>query len=1548
MMKRRVLSVLLCLCLLMGLVAGIQMLPVAATQQWQTGTDGVGQYTTVTEGDMAVLGVNRLAGLTPTVTDEDNTEESFGKSLAKLTDGSFGTAAGDYAATTQKSFANEWASITYDLGKDFTITNALAASPLRDTAAEGDWYLRWIRVYISDREETLYTAANLVAQALKLDTTYEDVILQPQGGSAIGRYVGFQFWVPGNRGTFDSTANLYSGTNLNFTDAGVGISKNQWGVLQIGELAVYGNEHLDWQTGTQGVGAYAPAGPADLTWQGTNRLLGLTPTVKDESGNAESFGDSVSKLTDGSFGTAAGDYAVTSEKNLSNEWASLTYDLESEVEITRLLVASPVRDTVTEGDWLLRWIQVYVSDEEDKLFSGDNLVCQALKLEDSYRNMLLQPQDGSATGRYVGFRFWVPGTRGTFDATKDLYSGTNLNFTDTGVGISKDQWGVLQIGELAVFGKDAVNWQTGTQVVGKYAAATEADLTAHGDNLLVGLTPTVTDEEATKDNFGTSLSKLTDGSFGAAVGDYAATTQKSFVNEWASLQFDLGQPTKITEMLAASPLRDTATEGDWYLRWIRVYVGHDADTLFSETNLVSQVLKLDTAYADVLLQPQGGSATGRYVGFQFWVPGARGTFDSTADLYTGTNLNFTDAGTGISKNQWGVLQIGELAVYGKAVVDEPLIIGQLPVDAYLCRPGDVANSITAGGPKYGEGDVSLYTDGDLETMASICLYEGITVEGAASTQTDLFNLAADTPWQVFIYHLGGTARVNSLSLSSASPYAAGVDFYVGQTLATLFDEANRVYTTQGEKTTLNESDQTILDPAYDAPLQTHTYNCFDVGNQPTTGRYAAFVVTRPYASTKKGWYYGRVSEMTVTGERTAPEETVNQTVVDKASGIKVTLSQLNYDDVEFFKKLGGLTVTVSDLPSTVNKQVEDNWFVADSAVYTLQLTDIAGRVLTATETGNRFWQIEFPHTVKHTQTMGLLRDNTLTRIRNAYTTGDGTVVRAGSDYTKVKNTAHITGNSLQFVYLRFNTVEDITGSAGQTGGTVTASPVNGNATSAAKNVLQYMYDLSGSRQFLTGAFDMRMDNYSYGQVKEQFGTELAIYSTKYQTEADDGTETSLRFKDVDVTNDLLEAHYKNGNILLVQDNGLPLNYFANLADAQGLGLGDSCSDIVCHWDATNTSRNAAVYNAYVQYVDDLVAALKDLESRGVEAYMLRCFVEFNNNSNPAYGATAAGRTAFINVWRQLADRLEAEGLQGYLLTYAPTAYTDTQSRYPGDDYVDVLSVTMYSSVGDDGVMGADYFKNYAWYCNTGKPIGFSELGCRSGTWASVQSENRCSWFNAIKDCVERWPQFCWVNCWDGAGYALSDYYNGTRWYGNDDGALLVNSPFSVNLKDMPDLYGDGSASVLPLVTKGASVRSYDEDGMTALRFGFDVTMSGVTMDAATYEGDFSAATITLNGQSYTVLDAGTLLVSGGMGSAVDLTVDTTNTAVKIVPAKKIYEIQGDLVTYTAVVTNIASANLSTPVIARPYVAYRADGMTQYIYGETISRSVTAVYQTAGT
>ena len=147
-----------------------------------------------------------------------------------------------------------------------------------------------------------------------------------------------------------------------------------------------------------------------------------------------------------------------------------------------------------------------------------------------------------------------------------------------------------------------------------------------------------------------------------------------------------------------------------------------------------------------------------------------------------------------------------------------------------------------------------------------------------------------------------------------------------------------------------------------------------------------------------------------------------QTVTDPATGISATISRLGSNDRSFFEGLGGLQVVRTAYPAQAQTDTLHRWLTVDSDVYTLQLVDRSGRVLTDEEMGERYWTLRFPTAAGYYQVMGLLRDGQLTYVRNSYTNAEGTLVLAGNGWG---NDATLYGNSLSFVYLRYHTLEEI-------------------------------------------------------------------------------------------------------------------------------------------------------------------------------------------------------------------------------------------------------------------------------------------------------------------------------------------------------------------------------------------------------------------------------------------------------------------------------------------------------------------------------------------
>lgn len=660
-------------------------------------------------------------------------------------------------------------------------------------------------------------------------------------------------------------------------------------------------------------------------------IAGKIPEKGD--GQTDRDGTDPASLTDDNLSTA---YSTDSGKDKYGNvdgYSRLTFTLEQKALIDRIAITS------REGtaDFYLFKGSVYISDSKDTLWDESNQVIsydyEQGKAQRSYTYTL----DKAVTGTYIGFKTWVNGT--------GWYS-------------------CARMAELAAYGEpayDAVN----AVIVPVTKEPQKTSLIAGNAN------PTVASYEFTRggdyalatDGCLPGISEENTGKLGLCTGDYA--------NTWTELTYELDAIYDIDEVLIANSVESN----DLYrLRWGRLYISETKIDLYSKKHLVAE-------YSDINLQAMllklNTPARGCYVGFSFYI------------------LPFDGKYNGVQYEQWwNTARIGELGVYGDRAKDKPenltnLIAGMKPVDMYLTEQGKP--------DRYHEGDTNGYlnpltsttilrlTDGDYDTRGS---WTHQRTDGKLPTLESRAYICTDTPWAVLIYHLGGTAEVNQIFLTSTGEsgnyYVAGVDYYVGMNLDTLFDAANRVYTTGGEKTK-RENGETVLDPAYDVKER---YIATSL-ETPKQGRYVALVVTRPDALDIQGWSEARVNEFEVYGTLQSQDETVTTVFTESTYGCTLTLSQLNYDDMSFFKNLSRLEVTRTALPDAVDTKL-DKWLKADPAekyVYTFTLYDQNGNTIDGDDVGNRTITITIPNRSGHHQTMAQLTGNTLTRVLNARTVG---------------------------------------------------------------------------------------------------------------------------------------------------------------------------------------------------------------------------------------------------------------------------------------------------------------------------------------------------------------------------------------------------------------------------------------------------------------------------------------------------------------------------------------------------------------------------------
>ncbi len=153
---------------------------------------------------------------------------------------------------------------------------------------------------------------------------------------------------------------------------------------------------------------------------------------------------------------------------------------------------------------------------------------------------------------------------------------------------------------------------------------------------------------------------------------------------------------------------------------------------------------------------------------------------------------------------------------------------------------------------------------------------------------------------------------------------------------------------------------------------------------------------------------------------------------------------------------------------------------------------------------------------------------------------------------------------------------------------------------------------------------------------------------------------------------------------------------------------------------------------------------------------------------------------------------------------------------------------------------------------------------------------------------------------------------------------------------------NGKLTTAPLTQAlGAQVRA--GGAPYGLRFILEAQCSGAAFDSETFAVDYANAKVTINGTARTIARIGALVARADKADASELVVDSSNTLVQNVEAKKAYEVTADSVRYAVTVTGIPSAAADKVMHVRPYIAYYDDNnAVSYVYGAVLSRCVNDV------
>ena len=952
-MKRKILALALAaLVVLCSLSVGISASAAAATV--------VGG--TVAEVTAAPGGTNHLKGLTPTqgVTDAPMPITAGTGDWSHVTDGLLPVITDgetrSVSVTSATGGEDAYTQVTFTMKNKVAVSQILLGNSKEDSP---DYRLRWGKIYITNSRASLYTEASLVlefrdvawqAAMFTLDTPVEGV------------YIGFSFWIPPHDP--DSTWQTLPVDGVRYG--------RWWEQARIGELGVYGDitgtpdDEEDRSTVEVTGGSVTSIVSADQLPQ-NNLLAGCTPTMGDTSTAYTPYAGSMAALADGSVlglnATADAASLAASSASLptvntpwntsSNGWGAevwLVYDLGANQSVDTLLIANALTGKLGTAPTSSRYVysgELYVADT------------RAHAVTDTYRVLSFTSENGhrdtpavmkfslntAAAGRYVGVHFTLP--------EEAVFSETGAND-----GSGNYRYKTARLSELGVY------FENNPFEVTRLMSAADVSKLPASENLLKG--KKVTAEDGSSIQFDaknvemsafTPWENATDGVINNLTNTLAAITEdtqnrfsyRTYVE--GGIAVDLRGQVEISEFLAAA---DSWDEPTYRINKVAFFASNTLKDLFDEP--IATVNFNNALAVKVTLKE---AVTARFVGF--CIPSAG-----------------------------YMVRIGELGVYGtvKSEMGEVknLIAFKTPSEEYQCEPNhpDIFNE-----PQYRLGDMSwatsssALTDGDTETLGS---WTHISSDRLV-TWLERNYCHPNTPWGVVIYHLGGTASVETILLTSTGEwgeyYIGGADFYVGQTLTTLFDPKNRVMTTHGEKTTTaqtDEGEEVILDPSTD--VKTRTIRC-DL-ETPKEGRYMAVVVTRPTASTKLGYSISRVAELEVFGSLPADkvEQIPPSTFTDAATGCTMTVKQKNFDDIDFFKTIGSLKVTVTPVAKEVASTV-NHWLSVDSDVYSFMLYDVNGNPLTAKELDGRKVTLTVPYTKDNDHGLGEIVDGKIRRVRNS-------------------------------------------------------------------------------------------------------------------------------------------------------------------------------------------------------------------------------------------------------------------------------------------------------------------------------------------------------------------------------------------------------------------------------------------------------------------------------------------------------------------------------------------------------------------------------------
>lgn len=290
---------------------------------------------------------------------------------------------------------------------------------------------------------------------------------------------------------------------------------------------------------------------------------------------------------------------------------------------------------------------------------------------------------------------------------------------------------------------------------------------------------------------------------------------------------------------------------------------------------------------------------------------------------------------------------------------------------------------------------------------------------------------------------------------------------------------------------------------------------------------------------------------------------------------------------------------------------------------------------------------------------------------------------------------------------------------------------------------------------------------------------------------------------------------------------------------------------------------------YTGYLDMIAKYSGKLQDKGVPI-LFRPFHE-NNGSWFWWGKAFCDEEAYKNLYRYTVEYLrDVKQVHNLLYVYSPNGpfedKADYLSRYPGDEFVDVLAFDMYNDdpvSKDDTWMGT--FKDTISLVQgiaeeRGKLSAVSETGVRvNGGGLPVAGNKNMDWFNDVSDIVSQsdMPYYMvWANFGEKDGlfapYMISknkghEMINNFIKYYNDSKSVFADGIGDYSKADVSEngtysygyiKYPASSSRVLERTKVVASLKNVSEDVKFVIKNKQGMIIE--TLSATSYNGDYSA------------------------------------------------------------------------------------------------------------